>query len=112
MLRPGYTPPGRKALSRRLLDRVLDTINDGLAEELDCKEVTLVQDGWSDIHNQSAIASCVHTVNKSYFVTAKETPSNKKTASYCASLAQQAMSDATNFGCIVRALVTDNEKKM
>jgi len=55
----------------------------------------------------------IHTGKKSYFVTAEDTTSNKKTTSYCASMARQAMSDAaTKLGCIVRAVVTDNEKKV
>ena len=72
MLWPGYTPPDRKALSGRLLDWVFDTLSDGVAEELDSKEVTLVQDGWSDSHNQPEIVSCIHTGKKSYFVTAED----------------------------------------
>jgi hypothetical protein len=113
MLRPGYTPPNRKTLSDSLLDKVFDSINDQVSEQLDGKDVTLVQDGWSDIHNQPVIASCVHTGEKSYFVTAEDTGSHKKTATYCAMLAEQAISDAaTKFGCTVRGVVTDNEKKM
>lgn len=113
MLRPGYTPPSRKTLSGTLLDKVFDQVNDNIVEQLEGKDVTLVQDGWSDVHNQPVIASCVHTGNKSFFITADDTGSNKKTASYCASLAEQAMSLAeTKFKCKVRGVVTDNEKKM
>lgn len=113
MLRPGYSPPTRKALSGPLLDKVFDSMNTTVASDLDGKDVTLVQDGWSDIHNQPVIASCVHTGSKSYFVEAVDTGANKKTATYCASLAEQAMADtSTKFNCTVRAVVTDNEKKM
>jgi len=87
MLRPEYAPPDWKGSIRKSAGSSVWHINDGVAEELDSKEVTLVQDGWSDIHNQPVIASCVHTGNKSYFVIAEDTTSNKKTASYCASLA-------------------------
>ena len=113
MLLPGYVAPNRKTLSGHLLDKVFNTINDQVAEQLEGKDVTLVQGRWSDIHNQPVIASCAHTGSKLYFVSAEDTGSNKKTASYCASLAEQAMFDATTkFKCTVRGVVTDNEKKM
>ena len=112
-LRPGYTPPDRKKLSGFLLDTVFVAINGHVADQLEGKDVTLVQDGWSDIHNQPVIASCVHTGSKSFFLSADDTGSHKKTATYCASLAEKAVEDAkSHFKCNVRAVVTDNEKKM
>jgi len=113
MLRPGYKPTNRKELSNSLLDKVYNSINEQVAVELAGQEVTLVQDGWSDIHNNPVIASCVHTGNKSYFVNAESTGAAKKTATYCAELAEKARAEAeSRFGCRVRGVVTDNEKKM
>ena len=77
-LRPGYTPPDRKKLSGFLLDTVFVAINGHVADQLEGKDVTLVQDGWSDIHNQPVIASCVHTGSKSFFLSADDTGSHKK----------------------------------
>ena len=56
------------------------------------------------------IAHSVHTGGKSYFVNSVDTGTNKKTATYCASLAIEATEEATvKFGCKVVAIVTDNE---
>ena len=57
-LRPGYTPPKGvvwKQLSGPLLDTVFDDITQFVAKEVKGKNVPLVQDGWSDIHNQGRI---------------------------------------------------------
>ena len=51
-LRPGYTAPNRKSLAGPLLESVFTDINGHVADQLDGKDVTLVQDGWSDIHNR------------------------------------------------------------
>ena len=83
LLRPGYSPLNRKDLSGRLLDCVHDHIHEHIARELHNKDVTLVQDGWSDIHNNPVIATSIHTGSKSYFLNAVDTGSNQKTASYC-----------------------------
>ena len=83
------------------------------ASALEGKDVTLVQDGWSDIHNSPVIAHCVHTGERSYFLNSVDTESNKKTATYCTSLAIGATKEATDkFRCKVVAVVTDNEHKM
>ena len=112
-LRPGYTPPSRKQISGPLLDDVFNGINDSMADQLKGKKVTLLQDGWSDIHNNPVIAHSLHTGNSVHFVSAVETGSNKKTAAFCTSLAQKAMLEASEkFCCEVSAVVTDNEKKM
>ena len=113
MLRPGYESPSRKELAGHILDNVHDHIIDEMKTELSGKDVTLVQDGWSDIHNSPVIASSIHTSDKSYFLSAVETGSNKKTSAYCASLAKTSMGEASaTFECNVTAVVTDNEKKM
>ena len=113
MLRPGYTPPTRKSLAGGLLDKIFNEVNTMTASALEGKDVTLVQDGWSDIHNSPIIAHCVHTGERSYFLNSVDTGSNKKTATYCTSLAIEATKEATDkFGCKVVAVVTDNEPKM
>ncbi|KAI6651907.1 hypothetical protein LOD99_4786 [Oopsacas minuta] len=60
MLRPGYTPPTRKSLAGGLLDKTFNEVTTMTASALEGKDVTLVQDGWSDIHNSPVIAHCVH----------------------------------------------------
>jgi len=83
-----------------------------MAPHLKDEPVTLIQDGWSDIHNSPVIAHCIHTGSKAYFLCSDETGANKKTSDYCAELAKKAMSvAAANYGCHVKAVVADNEKK-
>ncbi|KAI6658145.1 hypothetical protein LOD99_11125 [Oopsacas minuta] len=60
MLRPGYTLPARKSLAGGLLDKIFNEVTTMTASALEGKDVTLVQDGWSDIHNSHVIAHCVH----------------------------------------------------
>ena len=75
--------------------------------------MTLIQDGWSDIHNNPVIATAIHTGSKTYFLNAVDTGAHKKTASYCASLFEKAISEAeTKFECRTVGFVTDNERKM
>ena len=55
------------------------------------------------------MAGIVHTGEKSYFISAMDTGTNKKTADYCVTQARDTMKIA--FGCNVTAVATDNEKK-
>ena len=48
-LRPGYSPPTRKALSNSLLDEVSTEIEETSKEKLKGKNVTLIEDGWLGI---------------------------------------------------------------
>ncbi|KAK2148979.1 hypothetical protein LSH36_473g03018 [Paralvinella palmiformis] len=71
-----------------------------------------MQDSWSDIRNTTVIAGSVHTGEKSYFISAIDTSTNR-TADYCAALTRDTMKIAVeSFGCNVTAVVTDNERKM
>ena len=73
----------------------------------------MMQDGRSDIHNTPVIATSLHTDGAAFFLTAVETGRNKKTAAYCTSVAQDAITLAEeDYGCKVIGVVTDNEKKM
>ena len=90
MLRGGsYQIPSRKQLSTTLLDKVYTECKEILATNLKGKEVTLIQDGWSNVHNQPIIASCLHDGTKSYFVRSVDTGSEKKTADYCTKSAEE-----------------------
>ena len=80
-LRPGYTPPTRKILAG-LLDKIYNEVTTMAASALDVKNVTLIQDGWNDIHNSPVIAHCIHTGQIFYFLNSTDTGSNKKTATY------------------------------
>lgn len=80
-LRPGYKPPTRKALAGSLLDSVFDKLHGDVTQELEGKVVTLVEDGWSTVHNDPVVATSLATGGKSYFLDAHDTGSMKKTMS-------------------------------
>jgi len=85
-----------------LLDSVHSKIIDHMKTDLDGRAVTVMQDGWSDIHNTAVIAGSVHTHftgEKSYFISAIDTGTNKKTADYYPTLARDTMKiAAVSFG--------------
>ena len=49
-----------------------------MKEELYDKTVTLMQDGWSNIHNCPVIVNCASTGKKSFFLSAVDTGASKK----------------------------------
>ena len=83
VLRPGYNPPRRRQLANELLDSVHESIQSQMKEELKGKEVTLMQDGWSDIHNSPVIASSLQCDGKAYFLNAE---TGSKNAPWCRKL--------------------------
>ena len=112
-LRPGYRLPSRKQLSGSLLDKVYENLQDTMKYELDSKECTLIQDGWSNIHNDPVVAHVIHTENKSFFISSKDTGSHSKTGEYCKQLAKEAIKTSEEkYNCQVTSLVTDNAKNM
>ena len=84
-----------------------------MAMELEGKTATLLQDGWSNIHNQPIIANCLVVEGKAYFLNSIDTGSLSKTAENCKQICKDAM-DLTKekFGCNVRSVCTDNAKNM
>lgn len=112
-LRPGYQPPSRKALAGDLLDNVSTELQTEMQTELQGKDVTLVEDGWSNVHNDPVTATCVHVNGKSFFVKATDNGAAKKTAQYCKDQCSETMAEIEQkYECKVRSIVTDNEKKM
>jgi len=112
-VRPGYKPPSRKDLGGHLLDSVHKKLTDRVKDRVSGKQVTLMQDGWSDVHNNPVIANSIYCEGEAFFVSAIDAGANKKTASYCTSLAKEAITTVENdFQCTVTSVVTDNEKKM
>ena len=77
-LRPGYTPLTHKQVAGKHLDHVFDEINKSNASKLQGKQVTLLQDSWSDVHNHPVIAHSVHIGDSVHFLSAEESKSNKK----------------------------------
>ena len=113
MLRPGYHPPNPKDIGGPLLDKTHEKLTTKMISELKGKDVVMMQDGWSDIHNTPVTATSLHTEGSAYFLSAVDTGTNKKTAAYCTSITQDAIKEAKEtYDCKVTGVVTDNEKKM
>lgn len=112
-LRPGYSAPSRSILGGRLLDEIHKGLKEDISKEISGKDVTLMQDGWSDIHNSPVIATSVHTGTRSFFISSLETGANTKDAAYCTKVASDAFHTIKDeYNANVVAIVTDNENKM
>lgn len=112
-LRPGYHVPSRKALAGTLLDEVVAEVEEETKKTLEGKNVTLIEDGWSNIHNDPVIASSLHVSGKTVFLDAVDSGTNVKNAEYHKEIIENAINKAKiKFGCDVKALVTDNAKVM
>ena len=90
MLRGGsYKPPSRHDLGGHLLDSVHKEVDSHLVTVLDGQTVTLIQDGWSNVHNHPIIGNCLHNGTTSNFIRSFDTGSEKKTAEYCCDIAEK-----------------------
>ena len=71
------------------------------------------QDGWSNIHREPIIATCLHIPGRTFLHDAVDVGGTTKDAEYCANLAMTSIEAAEkNYGCIVIGFVSDNESKM
>lgn len=96
-----------------LLDNIHSQLQLEMEKKISGKEVSLLQDGWSNIHNEPVVANCIHTGSECMFYNSVNTGSEKKTATYCADVAETAITEVeTKYDCKVTSLVTDNENKM
>ena len=90
---PGYKPPNRKQLAGPLLDRVYEVMGE-IKAELNMNNpspLVLMQYGWRNTKNEPIIAHSIHNGIKPTLLSIVEPKDNKKTAEYCASLAEDAM---------------------
>ena len=77
------------------------------------KDVIISQDGWSNIHREPIIATCIHVPGKSFLHDAVDVGDVTKDAEYCAELAKESILSAeARYGCRVVGFVSDNEAKM
>lgn len=113
LLRPGYTPPSRKDIAGSLLDKVYEELRGDMKEAVSGKTATLVEDGWSNIHNEPVIASCLQVENSVYFLDSHDTGSMTKSAENCKVLCLESIQKAKDeFNCDVKGVVTDNARSM
>ena len=112
-LQAGYQPPNRKQIAGNLLDTVYDQLQEDMKHVIGGKTATLVQDGWSNCHNEPIIASCLQVENKSYLLDSHPTGSMSKTGDNCKMLCQESITKAKeNYNCTVSGVCTDNAKNM
>ena len=104
--------PSRKAVASPLLDAVTEQHNEQIRADLQgCDNATLVQDGWSNIHNEPVIATCLLVNDKSYLLDSVATGTMTKSSDDCKELCQQSNQVAEDeFGCKVTSIVTGNAK--
>ena len=72
ILRPGYKPPIRKALSEEYLNSMSSELQHKIKDVLDRKVVTLVEDGWSNMHNEHLMGRYVVSDGKAYYLDVDE----------------------------------------
>lgn len=94
-LRSGYTSPNRRNLANKLLDKIYITTQEEAKNKLNGKSVTLIQDGWSGIHNEPVSASCVSDGKKFFFFVIKRNWFQSKNDKYCLDLAVKDIMEAT-----------------
>ena len=83
MMRPGYTPPTRYAVSDALLNKVHGSLENDCGAELEGQTVSMALDGWSNIHNEPVVCVSVTTTDgKNYLTETVDTSGEKHTAEY------------------------------
>ena len=75
------------------------------------KTATLVEDGWSNIHNESDIASYIQVENDVYFLDSHDTGSMTKSTENSNVLCLESIQKANDeFNCDVKGVVKDNTR--
>ena len=96
---------------------MLDTVNDNLEENMKSaisgKTATYIEDGWSNIHNEPVIASCLQVEGKNYFLASYEAKAMTKSAENLVAKSKEMIKIAEEkYNCKVKTMVTDNAKNM
>lgn len=112
-LNPAYRVPSDDAVGSTILEKVYSEVQSSTTKQLKDKQVCILQDGWSTNQNDSIIAHCLTTGTQSIFLNCDSAGTNKKSADFCESLLDKAISKATDmYGCEVVGLCTDNCSSM
>lgn len=84
-----------------------------VSENLKGKEGTLVIDGWSNIHNEPIITSCIQVNGNSYIVDVDNTGATKKSAEFLSTKCSEIIQiTKEKYDCQVKSIVSDNAKNM
>jgi hypothetical protein len=112
-LRPGYKPPTSKSIGSNHLDAVYEKLQTRMRKALEGKDVTLQQDGCTNIKDDPIIATCISANGKAFFLDAKEPGAEKKTTDYIKALIVDSKETAEQkYGCKVRNIVTQFVKNV
>ena len=107
MSRPGV---GAKLLTERslagtFLEKEHGKIDEQMRSRLQGMDLVLSQDGWSNVHQEPIIATCVHIPGHTFFHDAVDVGEATKDAQYCAELAKASIESAEEkYGCRVVGL--------
>lgn len=102
----------RKLLAGRLLDEANEAVEKEVATSVKGQYVSLVSDGWSDVH-QKPIVATVMVSGSLVFPIKFSLATGEKNAEACAEQVKTAANLAeTKYGVTVVGFVSDNEPKM
>ncbi|KAB0803242.1 hypothetical protein PPYR_00212 [Photinus pyralis] len=110
ILRSGFKPPSARNFGGEILEDVHATLQEKCKQDLQGQVVSMVLDGWSNIHNEPIVCCSVVTQNgESVLVETVDTSGNAHTADYLKEVATESIKKAEErFGVKVRSFVTDN----
>ncbi|KAI6647090.1 hypothetical protein LOD99_8927 [Oopsacas minuta] len=110
MLRPGYYPPNRHNVGNELLDELF---NHSARHNLKEKNVSMMLDGWSNIHNEPVVCVLETSDGDSYLTETVDTSGHAYTAEYLQEVATSAIiSTEQRYSCNVGTFVADNASNM
>eukprot|EP00477_Mikrocytos_mackini_P002083 GAHX01002279.1.p1 GENE.GAHX01002279.1~~GAHX01002279.1.p1 ORF type:complete len:555 (+),score=79.45 GAHX01002279.1:39-1703(+) len=108
-----YTLPSRNYLSTTLLDKLYSSMQIVFKEKIKNQKLTIFQDGWTNINNQSLIVNSVISEGKSYIIDMVAPNQNKKDARYLSGLLSTSIERLKNsFHAETVAVCTDNASVM
>lgn len=114
LLRPGYSPPTREAISGELLNTVYNMNQETCKMKLKDETVNMSLDGWSNVHSEPVICVAVTDARSNTYVTdTVDTSGQPHTAANLESLTKESIkSTEEKYGCRVGSIVTDNAANM
>lgn len=107
-LRPGYVPPTAYRLRESLLNSVYEELKTKMENQISGNDVVIVQDGWSNIHNEPILSHCIICLGKPYFLETIECREHKKSADYVYKILMDNIKRLESLKCRVVGFVTDN----
>ena len=112
-LHPGYLSPTRRKVANEILDECHEELVAECSSKLAGKEVAFCVDGWSNVSQESIIASSIQYNGLVYIVGTTDATSVVHTSENIAEITMEHIKDAeTKYAVKVSALITDNAENM